>query len=392
MHWIRVASYWNGDPDQARHGADAFGARCRACIARRPRARSCARSRGDGPLVRTGSTQTWSTTVLRCRAPAYFSNNCPYKARRFNFYQFADFTTESLQAGPQPGGHGPQPRSHGEMHLLRAADPQGANLGSARRPAGRGGRRCRGPRSSPVTQASACPAGAIVFGNLRDPRQASVAKLQQDEPTHYGLLADIGTRPRTTYLASIRNRNPVIARFFEDNAPGRRGSSTEVTDAKIAWETPPPVQTEPLEAPGSGPASPAILGPGYSFGSVTDKISAIVQTRPTTLRWLAGPRVQLLLRDDALLWSITMLLIYGVGIWASTSRSAGASRSSTSSGGSASATPATLISAILRRCFDRNARTSIQPLRRGDDAVRGHVRRYLSAHPHGPTRNSSSTG
>ena len=52
----------------------------------------------------------------------------------------------------------------------------------------------------------ACPTGAIVFGNIND-RDSRVAQMKA-EKTNYGLLADLNTRPRTTYLAALRNPNP----------------------------------------------------------------------------------------------------------------------------------------------------------------------------------------
>ena len=79
-------------------------------------------------------------------------------------------------------------------------------------------------------------------------------------------------------------------------------------------DAPTPVVPEPAEAPGGGPMSPAIIGPGYSFGSVTDKISAIVQTRPTTWRWLAGFAFSFCF-VMLLFWSLTVILVYGVGVW-----------------------------------------------------------------------------
>jgi len=54
----------------------------------------------------------------------------------------------------------------------------------------------------------ACPAGAITFGNLNDP-ESRVSKLRADQ-RNYGLLEDLNTRPRTTYMAVVLNPNPEL--------------------------------------------------------------------------------------------------------------------------------------------------------------------------------------
>ncbi len=104
--------------------------------------------------------------------------------------------------GAESGRHGPQPRRDGEVHLLRAAHQSRAHPGQARKIARSRTARCR------RRVETACPSQAITFGNINDP-EAAVTKLKK-EPREYGLLEDLNTRPRTTYLAVVRNPNPEI--------------------------------------------------------------------------------------------------------------------------------------------------------------------------------------
>ena len=106
----------------------------------------------------------------RCIGTRYCSNNCPYKVRRFNFFNYhkelEDPANEVRQDGLQPRGDGPQPRRDGEVHLLRAADPEREDrrprTSAARSPTARS----RPPASRSV------PTQAIIFGDLADPQSA----------------------------------------------------------------------------------------------------------------------------------------------------------------------------------------------------------------------------
>ena len=83
MHWIRIDRYFEGDDATTRGPTSS---RCPACTARRPRARSSARS---GATVHSAEGLN-EMIYNRCVGTRYCSNNCPYKVRRFNFFHYAD--------------------------------------------------------------------------------------------------------------------------------------------------------------------------------------------------------------------------------------------------------------------------------------------------------------
>jgi MoCo/4Fe-4S cofactor protein with predicted Tat translocation signal len=137
----------------------------------------------------------------RCVGTRYCSNNCPYKVRRFNFFLYQDWTTPQLKMMRNPDV---SVRSRGVMekctyciqritHGRIQAEEQEKLIAD-------------GAVQTACQQA--CPADAIVFGNIND-KNARVVTLK-DNPRNYGLLADLNTRPRTTYLAVVTNPNPEI--------------------------------------------------------------------------------------------------------------------------------------------------------------------------------------
>jgi molybdopterin-containing oxidoreductase family iron-sulfur binding subunit len=137
----------------------------------------------------------------RCVGTRYCSNNCPYKVRRFNFYLYSDYTTEILKLVRNPDV---TVRSRGVMEKCSYCVQR---INRARYEAERENRPIKDGEIVTACQ-QACPARAIVFGNVGDPESAvSRAKAEKRE---YGLLTDLGTRPRTTYLASLSNPNPAL--------------------------------------------------------------------------------------------------------------------------------------------------------------------------------------
>jgi molybdopterin-containing oxidoreductase family iron-sulfur binding subunit len=139
----------------------------------------------------------------RCVGTRYCSNNCPYKVRRFNFLQYVDRESETLKMGRNPDV---TVRSRGVMEKCTYCVQR---INSARVDAkiANGEGRVGGDAVQTACQ-QACPTGAIAFGNLTDAK--SQVSLRKKSPLNYGILTDLNTKPRTTYLARVKNSNPKI--------------------------------------------------------------------------------------------------------------------------------------------------------------------------------------
>ncbi len=142
----------------------------------------------------------------RCVGTRFCSNNCPYKVRRFNFLRYTDYHTPNFKPMYNPEV---TVRWRGVMEKCTYCVQR---IAAGRITAEKENRRLRDGEVRTACQ-QACPAEAIVFGDLSTP-DSKVARLKS-QPLDYAMLGQLNVRPRTTYLAKIENRNPQL----EDRRP-----------------------------------------------------------------------------------------------------------------------------------------------------------------------------
>jgi molybdopterin-containing oxidoreductase family iron-sulfur binding subunit len=194
MHWLRIDRYISGTEDQP--GEFHFQpVPCMHCE-RAPCEYVC-------PVAATVHSAEGINEMLyqRCVGTRFCSNNCPYKVRRFNFLAYADFGSDSRAQQYNPDV---TVRSRGVMEKCSYCIQR---IRTAVIDAQTERRRITDGEVLTACQA-ACPAQAIVFGDLNDPK--STVTRWKESPLHYGLLTELNTKPRTTYLAALRNPNPEL--------------------------------------------------------------------------------------------------------------------------------------------------------------------------------------
>jgi molybdopterin-containing oxidoreductase family iron-sulfur binding subunit len=193
MQWIRIDRYYGGDLDNpVTYQQPVYCQHCQLA----PCEVVC-------PVNATVHDQEGLNAMVynRCVGTRYCSNNCPYKVRRFNFTLWQNPQSDVLKMVFNPDV---TVRSRGVMEKCTYC-VQRINYSRIR--AEREGRTIRDGEILVACQ-QACPAEALTFGNIND-KTSKVAQYKQ-EPRNYALLSDLGTQPRTTYLAGLRNPNPEL--------------------------------------------------------------------------------------------------------------------------------------------------------------------------------------
>ena len=231
MHWIRLDRYYSdGQAD-----AGAFGGEGNKILPEDPQislqpvaCQQCELAPCETvcPVNATVHDEEGLNAMAynRCIGTRYCANNCPYKVRRFNFFDWNKRQLDSLYLGPLGPSGMPElvkmvknpdvtVRMRGVMEKCTYCVQRIQQAKIAQKVKARASDQVKIPDGTIKTACQqVCPVEAIVFGDISDPQSAvSKAKLREQD---YALLGYLNIRPRTTYLGKLRNPNPAMPDYI----------------------------------------------------------------------------------------------------------------------------------------------------------------------------------
>jgi molybdopterin-containing oxidoreductase family iron-sulfur binding subunit len=194
MHWMRIDRYYSGSSEDPIVSNQPM--LCQHCD-NAPCENVC-------PVNATNHSPDGLNQMVynRCVGTRYCANNCSYKVRRFNFYNFRDHFEDAYYLNEvSPLVHNPEVtvRSRGVMEKCTFCVQK---ISEERENAIRDGREIKGDNVIPACQ-QGCPADAIVFGDANDP-ESKISQYRKHE-LGYGVLQNLNVKPNVTYVAKLRN-------------------------------------------------------------------------------------------------------------------------------------------------------------------------------------------
>lgn len=203
MHWIRIDRYYTGNPAEAE--AVFQPVMCQHCD-NAPCETVC-------PVLATVHSDEGLNDMVynRCVGTRYCANNCPYKVRRFNWFNFAKLIEKPMHMALNPSV-GVRTRGVMEKCTFCVQRIQDAKT------VARNEKRAIKDGDVKTACQTACPAGGIVFGDLNDPN-SQVAKIFKTEERAYALLEEWHAAPSVRYLSKIRNND-------KESTGGHKGHGT----------------------------------------------------------------------------------------------------------------------------------------------------------------------